>query len=82
MTNTMVLGGVTVTVESARALEAVGMGAAEVAADVERLRSGEVTEADLLAECMDGADASIAHDWVDYVNAVATAAGLPDPDAN
>ncbi len=47
----------------------------DVAADVARLRSGEITRDALLAECLDGADEDRVEGWREYVEAVSAAAG-------
>lgn len=46
---------------------------APVLADVARLLSGEITEDELLAECLDGADDDRVQGWHDYVLACAAA---------
>lgn len=52
------------------ALENVEETGIDPMSDVARLRAGEVTEDDLLAECLDGADDDRVQGWREYVDAV------------
>jgi hypothetical protein len=56
---------------AAAAVEETGVDPAD---DVARVCSGKITEDDLLAECLDGADDDRIQGWRDYVTAVAVAA--------
>lgn len=49
----------------------------EIASDIGRVRSGADTRADLLARCLDGADADRIQGWTEYVDAVVAAAAAP-----
>ncbi len=58
---------------SVAAAERVAECGVDVHSDVSRVRRGRVTEADLLAECLDGADPDREQGWNDYVTAVVCA---------
>ena len=45
--------------------------------DIDAIRSGDTTAAQLLDECLDGADPDRAQGWREYVDAVVEAAGRP-----
>jgi hypothetical protein len=70
-TQTITIDGVTMTLGAARNVEMTGT---DVAADVERVRSGEDDFDSLLAECLDGLtpseDATTMQHWLEYVEAV------------
>lgn len=53
------------------ALENINETGTDWEADLARLNSGEVTRDELLAECLDGADADREQGWEDYVQALA-----------
>lgn len=62
---------VTMSIAAARNVEETGT---DVAADLARLRSGEVSAYALLDECLDGVDADRVDGWTQYVDALADAA--------
>lgn len=70
MTSTVTIQGVTMARDAATSVEECGV---DVAEDVRRLRSGEITREQLLAECLDGADDDRVSAWHEYVSAVAMA---------
>lgn len=77
-TQNITISGVTMTLGAARNVEMTGT---NVAADVERVRSGEDDFDTLLAECLDGLtpgeDATTMQHWLEYVEAVVAAAEVP-----
>jgi len=58
--------------EAMRSVEWAGV---DVADDIRRIVSGEVTPAALLAECVDGCEPEHVADWQDYVTAIEIATG-------
>lgn len=52
------------------ALENIEQTGTDFEDDLSRLRSGEVTREQLLAECLDGADEDVVEGWEDYVAAL------------
>ena len=69
-----VIDGVEMSKAAALLVEYCGI---DVAGDVCRLRSGEVTEADLLVECLDGAEPEDLETWEHYVSRCAIVAETP-----
>lgn len=59
--------------EAMRSAEWAGV---DVAADIRRLASGEVTTEALLAECLDGADDDRVSGWRSYVSSLSAAVSL------
>jgi hypothetical protein len=51
---------------------------ADVESDAEALRAGSKSPAELLAHCLDGADADRRQGWLDYVNELARAVFAED----
>jgi len=62
------IGGIDLTTEAADVITAAGLSAREVQADLAQLISGATTEAQLLEECLDGADPGYTQGWRDYVD--------------
>lgn len=71
----------TITIESIRMTKAAAENVEETrvspSSDIARLRSGEVGPSELLAECLDGADADRVAGWREYVDAVVLASREP-----
>lgn len=63
------------------ALDAIEETGVDPTDDLDALRCGRMTAADLLARCLDGADADRAEGWRDYVSALARCADVTFPDA-
>lgn len=65
------------TSEAMAVAEETGLDMDEIASDIGRVRDGRDTRADLLARCLDGADADRVQGWTEYVDAVVAAASVP-----
>lgn len=75
-----VVCGVELTKEAYENLEEVGMlDGADMARDVQNLKTGDVAPYRLLAQCLDGADDDRAEGWRDYVAACCREAGVEPP---
>lgn len=61
------------------ALENIAETGADWARDLERLRSGEMTEAALLEYCLDGAEPDREQGWREYVETLAALGPARDP---
>lgn len=68
MNRSATIGGVRMSRVAAELVEWTGT---DPAADLYRLQSGEVTAAELLADCLDGAEPEHVAGWRDYVACVA-----------
>lgn len=67
MSGLVEIHGVAMTVDAA---QAVAETRTDVREDVRRIITGEITPDELLAECIDGADADREAGWREYVDAV------------
>jgi hypothetical protein len=74
MTTKNTIAGITFTDAALRNIEEAGLSATTVAGDVLALRARGMTAAELLNECLNGADDDRVRGWHDYVAAVADAA--------
>lgn len=67
---------INLTAAALASMEEIGLDAHDIRTDVDALRTGTRTRDALLAECLDGASPDRVEGWIDYVSAVASAAGV------
>lgn len=70
----VVFGGVAMTVDAAATARAVGLNDRDVAEELERVRSGRWTEADLREDCARHAEGDAVAGWESYCDAIVLAA--------